>query len=213
MLMPLSLILLSLTSIFPYYSYAHEIYYDGYGPGYDKIPLKWFDVTNRKANLKINGDRLDSNYLPQYTIAKNAWPNASSRVGVAEASFSTSNVDLGTSTVVAWEDMWGYWGARSVLGICRITSTDGILLDSAAKARASSGKIKYASILFTPFNSFENTTHRRYTMVHELGHALGLGHPNTDYYVTNAASVMRTGSVESYYTPQAHDINDLNTKY
>ena len=82
-----------------------------------------------------------------------------------------------------------------------------------ARAKLSSKLISYAGILFTPQSYYSNDTHRRMTMVHEIGHALGLGHPNTDYYFTNAASVMRQSTVETYYTPQTHDINDLNSKY
>lgn len=189
---------------------AHEIFYDGS----TAIPLKWANVTNRVASLKINGDKLDSNYSSQYSTIRYAWSNASARVSISQTDFSSSNVDLGTATKSAWASIVGEWNVYSVLGLCQATSTDGIALDSVAHAKSSSGKIKYASILFTPYTTgFQNTTHRRCTMVHEIGHALGLGHPNTTYNVTSAASVMRQGTVETYYTPQTHDINDLNNKY
>ena len=51
-------------------------------------------------------------------------------------------------------------------------------------------------------------------MIHELGHSLGLGHPNAQYDTSNDPSVMRTNITEvSYYTPRQHDINDLRYKY
>ena len=56
-------------------------------------------------------------------------------------------------------------------------------------------------------------TERQKTMVHEIGHALGLGHPNGNYYPVSVNSVMNQGLISSYYLPQSHDINDLNNKY
>lgn len=190
--------------------FAHEMYYDGTTP----VPLKWNDVTNRTAKLKTNGDMLDSNYSSHYSTIRVAWPNASARVSVTDADFSSSNVDLATASSDYWSERWGILYSSYVFGVCDITSTDYYELNSLENAKASSGLIRYAGILFTPNSSaYDNTTHRRMTMVHEIGHALGLGHPNTDYYVTNAASVMRQGTVETYYTPQTHDKNDLNNKY
>ncbi len=189
--------------------FAHEMFYDGT----TGVPLKWNDVVNRTARLKTNDDLLDSNYSSHYSVIRAAWPNASARVSVTDTDFSSSNVDLSTATSDYWSNRWGYIYSLGILGVCDMTSTDNYELNSLANAKASSGLIKYAGILFTPNSSYENTTHRRKTMVHEIGHALGLGHPNTDYYVTNAASVMRKGTVETYYTPQTHDVNDLNSKY
>lgn len=189
--------------------FAHEIFYDGS----TAVPLRWNDVTNRTAKLKLNDDLLDSNYSSHYSVIRGAWPNASTRVSAVDSDFSISNVDLATASSDYWSDRWGILYSSAVLGVCDMTSTDDIQINSLSAAKNCSGLIRYAGILFTPNSSYDNNTHRRNTMVHEIGHALGLGHPNTNYYVTNAASVMRQGTVENYYTPQTHDINDLNSKY
>ena len=190
---------------------AHEIFYNG-STG---IVLKWNDVTSRTANLKINGDHLDGGYTSYYSSIKRAWPNASSRVSVQEASFSSSNIDLATASETAWDNRWGDFYSHFYLGVCDMTSTDGYELNSVENAMASSRKIDYAGILYTPYeDDYEGTTHMKKTMVHEIGHALGLGHPNTDYDYTDAASVMRQGyGDETHHTPQSHDKTDLNNKY
>lgn len=43
-------------------------------------------------------------------------------------------------------------------------------------------------------------------------YALGLGHSNMDY-PSDDPSIMRWGTIENYWTPQTHDINDLDSFY
>lgn len=188
---------------------AHEMYYDGNTP----IVLKWVNLSNGKAYMKMNGDKLQSPYSNYYSTVKNAWPNASSRVQVVQASFSASTVDFITPTSDAWSDLVGYWRIGEVSGYCRAQTTDGFIVDNMESAKVSNGKISYASIYVTPhLDVCDTETYRKKTMIHEIGHALGLGHANRGPYATNVASVMNQGKT-SYYTPQAHDVNDLIPKY
>ena len=180
---------------------AHEIYYEGSTP----IPLKWYDVSNRTAKLKINGDLLHSDCYAHYSAIRTAWPNASSRVSVTAVEFSRANVALATPTMDYWNSRW-VGRADEIYGVCDSSSTDGLQLNSWQNAKASSGLISYAGILITPYLNFHNSTHMKKTMVHEIGHALGLGH-------TTEVSVMIQGVVKTYYTPQPHDVADLNNKY
>lgn len=190
---------------------AHEMWYNGTTP----IVLKWSDVTNRTAKLKMNADNLHGGYVSLYSSIKTAWPNASARVSITASDFSSSNVDLATATEAEWKRRWGD-KYLDKMGVCDLTSTDGYQLN-ASNANLSSKRIRYAGILYSPFESeYYNITNQKRVMVHEIGHAFGLGHPNVDVgnYFTSAASVMRTNTYnESYWTPQSHDINDLNNKY
>lgn len=99
------------------------------------------------------------------------------------------------------------------LGFAELRSTDGFLINDGT-ANICSKYIQYALISLNPYtNLYVNETHLRLTMVHEIGHVLGLGHPNTYYEITQDPSVMRQSSFGGYYTPRPHDISDLDRKY
>ncbi len=193
---------------------AHEMYYKGYVYNWEPIPLVWDEMVSGKAHLKMNADLLSANYAQFFETVSEIWPNASSKVSVTRTDFYSAKVAFGTATEAEWKRRFGN-AAKDMQGITDITSTDGILIKDAASAEASSGRIKYAAILLTPYSdSFEHDDHIKATMVHEIGHALGLGHPNYIYYPTEEPSIMRSWvDYEGYYVPQQHDIDDLDDKY
>lgn len=155
---------------------AHEIYYAGTSPNYTPVPLKWAFVTNRTASLKSIADSLPESLSSHYTYVRNVWPRYSSKVSVTHTSFSNSNMDLGTASVVTWTALWGNH-AQAVLGYSENESTDGYTLNSLNNALASSRQIKYNRLLFTPYDNFCSTTNGRRLLCLKSVTVLGLTIP------------------------------------
>lgn len=196
--------------------FAHEIYHDNAGP----VVLKWNNLQNRIPYLKVNGDYLEMNlatpgfpYLMNLDDSITVWNNLS-KVRMEKTVFAQSTVDMATASPQYWDSRFKN-DNQKMLGITDLSTTDGLVLNedvAASDVRNSSKRIKYAAIYMTPYelNFFGDHAFIIKTMVHELGHALTLGHP--DYGVNSSTSVMRQG-FEGYNMPQSHDISDINAKY
>lgn len=157
-------------------------------------------------------------------LQKKAWSNACpTKVIVDDTTYAMCNVIVYEPSSSVWTSMFGSgYYAGQMLAYTKLISTDNIEVNSVATAQACSRRIKIATIYFNPdhsvFGSSSNRTNNiRRTYVHELGHVLGLGHPNTEYLSTNEPSVMRQNvtnvTYEGYYIPQQHDISDIIIKY
>ena len=192
------------------YVSAHELYYDS--NEIDPIvPFRWTHKTGTgKVYMTIGITRtLGDTYASIDDVAISAWDIACPEI-VTSFAKSNPHVTLTESSMSNWMKRFpGYY--KSVLGVCDITTTDGVTVKDEASARRSNGKIKSAYIQFTPYTEVfkNNNIHVRAVMVHEIGHALGLGHPG----ITSLKSIMRAVPPTTWYMPVDHDKQDVRAWY
>lgn len=214
--MLLSFLFVMVTCVFSVRVYAHEIFYEGSSPNFTPIPVKWSVMlgSGSTAYLKVNADYLSSAYSTHYVNATNAWPSATTKVAVARVSFSDSNVDILTPITQWWDNRFGYFDKYNVYGTTEITTTDNKIIRTTTDAKNSTKLLKYGHVYMSPYpDKLSSENHKLQTMIHELGHVLGLGHSNLIYYPSNDPSIMRSGGYPGYSTIQQHDKNDISSKY
>lgn len=163
-------------------AFAHEMYYINNTP----IVVRWNDVTNRVAKLKINGDNLKSDHFRYYAEVRSIW-NRSPRVSAIHSNFSTSNVDLATASTTHWDKTEGQYDGKYVYGSTKLYSSEGEVINSTTVIKTTK-KIGDAYVYYSPYLDRYNG-YIRIVMVHEIGHVLGIGHPNDPVYGYNAINV------------------------
>ena len=189
---------------------GHEIYFVPNGPStYITYPLKFYDTTSYygpelKVYTYFPNTTAGNKYSSQYQAGVSAWSGMHNGTVLITtqyvSSYSNSNVNI----------------------------TDGSMIKTYAQA-SSQTYIKSATVLLTDdltdfgygsITTSELNNRIQKTTAHEIGHAIGLGHPHTYYPLpATTPSVMKQGFYSTDATnpipktPAAHDKSDLYKKY
>lgn len=192
------------------YVSAHEIFYDGL----IAYPVRWSIMKNDKVYWQIYNLGLPTFYSRNFSTAVYAWKIACPYQvhSAITTNYSSANIVILQPSASSWEAIAGDY--PNLGGYCECLTTDGVFLNDVQDAKNSSRKIKFAKIYLTPHtNLISNDTEAKAIMVHELGHALGLGHaPDIE------PSIMRTPPYSptlgrTSYSPQSHDKTDVANFY
>lgn len=175
------------------------------------IHLRWnIKDSTGYVLTKVNGDNLGSSYSAMNNQLEQAaanWRNSKAKVNCFTASFANSNVDLCKASTIFWNQIEGH----SLVAVTIPTDTNGVQLTNLEEMRASSQKIKYASIYFNPVPNSSITSHPTkclHTIVHEMGHVFGMGH--VDPY---KETCLMNPDMNLLVTPSSYDITVMNSFY
>ena len=171
-------------------------------------------ISGETAHLKVAQYSLSSEISQYFTTSVGAWPSVTNAVATTETTTGYSNVDITTPSQTSWDQLTGVY-SQYYTAFTMFTTTDNIqVIGDADKLKSTTRVIKYALIYFNPEELFLGTNmHKKATIVHELGHVLGLGHTNEGPNSLNVSSIMNQNQSFTYFLPQNHDIVDIEAKY
>lgn len=175
------------TTIISASNYTTHIHKGGYSKS---------NAQNLSVNIRPSVDHYGGSYRSRIVASLNSMTGVSSKLGWHQTTSGSPKINIaaGNWTTVTWYGEAAYYCGTTVITACSKDS-------STARART---EIKLNGYTMTQANfSYANGHH---TIIHEIGHALSLGH------VSSGASVMRSGKL-SYTVPQAMDKDHLKYKW
>ncbi|MGI6577348.1 MAG: hypothetical protein ACOX1Q_04790 [Eubacteriales bacterium] len=226
------------TLIIPISTYGHEMaWWVSGSPGnysLSDIELKWNNFYSGKANLQIHYDT----YIPIATHpglrgaianAYDRWMLAvPSKVYAIPSPVSSANVFFQVPSTGVWNGLLGAYASDTIATTLLWDTADNRIFDVGEPhytAFSSTKLISWAQILFSPLQTFSNNSQTQKHVIHELGHALTLGHPYdkqliqysgfVNVTIANVSSIMHQGLIGGNVAslPTSHDINDITSKY